>query len=72
MSHGKGWKYGKKISKGDVGSNAFAGFELVVIDPNELIAKLDEIMSCGIEPFKNRLLAIVEAYIKGKGPKFQC
>lgn len=42
------------------------GFEPVVIDTNDIVAKLDEIGPCDVNTFKNKVSGIVEEYIKGK------
>lgn len=42
------------------------GFEPIVIEPEDLIAKLDELGPCDAATFKGKLSAIVDAYIKGK------
>ncbi len=42
------------------------GFEPVVIEPEELIAKLDAMGPSDVNTFKNRLLSIVDAYTRGK------
>ncbi len=42
------------------------GFDPVVIDPEELIARVDEIGPCEASAFKNRLIAIVDEYTRGK------
>ena len=42
------------------------GFEPVVIDTEDIIAKLDELGPCDVTTFKNKLSSIVESYIQGK------
>ena len=42
------------------------GFEPVVIDTEDIVAKLDELGPCDVATFKNKLNSIVESYIKGK------
>jgi energy-coupling factor transporter ATP-binding protein EcfA2 len=42
------------------------GFEPVVIDGEDIVAKLDELGPCDVETFKNKLSSIVDAYIKDK------
>lgn len=42
------------------------GFEPVVIDTEDIVAKLDELGPCDVDTFKRKLSSIVEAYIKGK------
>lgn len=42
------------------------GFEPVVIDTDDIIAKLDELGPCDVTTFKNKLGSIVDSYIKGK------
>ena len=42
------------------------GFEPVVIDTDDIVAKLDELGPCDVTTFKNKLTSIVESYIKGK------
>lgn len=42
------------------------GFEPVVIDTEDIVAKLDELGPCDVATFKSKLSSIVESYIKGK------
>jgi hypothetical protein len=42
------------------------GFEPIVIDGEDIVAKLDELGPCDVETFKNKLGSIVDAYIKDK------
>lgn len=42
------------------------GFEPVVIDTEDIVAKLDELGPCDVATFKSKLNSIVEAYVKGK------
>lgn len=42
------------------------GFEPVVIEAEDIIAKLDELGPCDVATFKSRLSGIADAYVKGK------
>jgi hypothetical protein len=42
------------------------GFEPVVIDGEDIVAKLDELGPCDVETFKNKFGSIVDAYIIDK------
>ncbi|WP_312640283.1 DUF6079 family protein [Hydrogenoanaerobacterium sp.] len=42
------------------------GFEPVVIETEDIIAKLDELGPCDVATFKSKLSGIVDAYVKGK------
>ncbi len=42
------------------------GFEPVVIDTDEIIAKLDELGPCDVTTFKSKLNSIVDTYVKGR------
>lgn len=42
------------------------GFEPVIIDTEDMVAKLDELGPCDVTAFKSKLNSIVDDYIKGK------